>query len=82
MFAHYPAQAQQHYGKWMHYLSKSIPKMGGQPPDVVAQALEHALSAARPKTRYVLDNTSRMRALLEFLPTRLRDALMARQFGL
>jgi NAD(P)-dependent dehydrogenase (short-subunit alcohol dehydrogenase family) len=78
MFQGYPPAAQALYGPAMHYLSKVIPKMKGLPPERVAQVAEKALTARRPKARYVLDTTSRIRALLELLPSSWRDALIAK----
>jgi NAD(P)-dependent dehydrogenase (short-subunit alcohol dehydrogenase family) len=45
----------------------------------VARAIEHALTAARPKPRYVIGLSARARLVLEMMPTRLRDRLIARQ---
>jgi NAD(P)-dependent dehydrogenase (short-subunit alcohol dehydrogenase family) len=45
----------------------------GEPPDEVAKVVEHALTARRPKTRYVVGRDARRRARVERLPDRLRD---------
>ena len=50
---------------------------GGDPGDV-ARAVEHALTADRPKARYVVGRDAHIRAWLERLPTRVRDRLLAR----
>ncbi|HKP17609.1 MAG TPA: SDR family oxidoreductase [Gaiellaceae bacterium] len=47
------------------------------PAEEVARAVEHALTAARPKTRYVVGRDARLRARLEQLPDRLRDRVLA-----
>jgi NAD(P)-dependent dehydrogenase (short-subunit alcohol dehydrogenase family) len=52
-----------------------------QPPDVVAQAVIHALTARRPKTRYVIGGMRWQFLLLSKLPDRLRDWVIARRFG-
>jgi NAD(P)-dependent dehydrogenase (short-subunit alcohol dehydrogenase family) len=44
-----------------------------QPPDVVARAVVHALTARRPKTRYVVGGRRRTLLLISKLPDRLRD---------
>ena len=44
-----------------------------QPPDVVARAVAHALTARRPKTRYVVGGRRRSLLLMSKLPDRLRD---------
>lgn len=50
----------------------------GIDPDVVAKAVEHALTAARPSARYLVGRDARIRAWIERLPTRLRDRVLAR----
>ncbi len=45
----------------------------GIDPDVVARAVEHALTASRPKARYLVGRDAHIRAWIERLPTRLRD---------
>jgi NAD(P)-dependent dehydrogenase (short-subunit alcohol dehydrogenase family) len=47
------------------------------PAEEVARAVEHALTAARPKTRYLVGRDARLRARLERLPDRLRDRVLA-----
>lgn len=51
------------------------------PADLVARAVEHALTARRPKTRYLVGRDARMRARLERLPDRLRDRVLAALLG-
>ncbi len=48
------------------------------PADRVAVAVEHALTAPRPKTRYLVGRDARIRAALERLPDRMRDRVLAR----
>jgi NAD(P)-dependent dehydrogenase (short-subunit alcohol dehydrogenase family) len=50
----------------------------GVPADVVAQAVERALTSAKPRTRYVVGPDARRRARLERLPDRLRDRVLTR----
>ena len=50
----------------------------GIDPDVVARAVEHALTASRPKARYLVGRDAHLRAWIERLPTRLRDRLLTR----
>ena len=48
-------------------------------PECVAKAIAHALTAARPKTRYLVGHDARLQALVFWLlPDRLRDALLVR----
>ena len=52
----------------------------GISPDRVAEAVEHALTAGRPKTRYLVGIDARAQAALRrFLPDRLLDRLVASQ---
>ena len=50
----------------------------GVPPEEVAKAVEHALTSAKPKARYLVGPDARRRARLQKLPDRLRDRLLAR----
>lgn len=53
------------------------------PPDVVAQAVERALTARRPRARYTAGTQAKaMVTMNTVLPTRLNDALGARLLGL
>jgi len=53
------------------------------PPERVARAIEHALTAPRPKTRYLVGLDARVQALMVWLlPDRARDALLGRLMGL
>jgi NAD(P)-dependent dehydrogenase (short-subunit alcohol dehydrogenase family) len=48
------------------------------PPIEVAKAVEHALTASRPKTRYVVGPDAKRRALVQRLPDRWRDRVLTR----
>lgn len=50
----------------------------GMSPDRVAEAVEHALTAPRPKTRYLVGRDAKLRAGFEHLPDRLRDRVYER----
>jgi NAD(P)-dependent dehydrogenase (short-subunit alcohol dehydrogenase family) len=50
----------------------------GEPAENVAKVVEHALTADRPKTRYLVGRDARRRARVEHLPDRLRDRLYER----
>jgi len=55
----------------------------GIPPEKVAKAIEHALSARRPRTRYLVGLDAKAQARLNaILPTRLVDRLIARATGM
>jgi NAD(P)-dependent dehydrogenase (short-subunit alcohol dehydrogenase family) len=51
---------------------------GGVDPDVVAAAVEHALTASRPRTRYLVGPDAKRRARVQRLPDRLRDRALER----
>jgi hypothetical protein len=52
-------------------------------PDKVARTVEHALTARRPRPRYVVGADARGMILLQsVLPTRVFDRLMLRAMGL
>jgi NAD(P)-dependent dehydrogenase (short-subunit alcohol dehydrogenase family) len=49
-----------------------------EPAERVADAVEHALTAERPKTRYLVGRDARLRAGIERLPDRVRDRVYER----
>jgi NAD(P)-dependent dehydrogenase (short-subunit alcohol dehydrogenase family) len=51
----------------------------GAPPEAVADAVEHALTAARPRTRYLVGRDAKLRARVERLPDRIRDRVIVRR---
>jgi NAD(P)-dependent dehydrogenase (short-subunit alcohol dehydrogenase family) len=55
---------------------------GGAPPEVVAEAVAHALTAHRPRIRYQVGPRSRrMTMLARVLPDRLLDGMLQRTFA-
>lgn len=68
------------YGRRIDAFRKLAAARGakGIPADEVAKAVEHALTAARPRPRYVVGRDARIRAGFERLPTRARDRLLVR----
>jgi NAD(P)-dependent dehydrogenase (short-subunit alcohol dehydrogenase family) len=48
------------------------------PVAIVADAVEHALTSPRPKTRYLVGPDAKRRARLQLLPDRARDRLLTR----
>jgi NAD(P)-dependent dehydrogenase (short-subunit alcohol dehydrogenase family) len=50
----------------------------GEPAEAVARTVEHALTAAKPRTRYLVGRDARRRARVERLPDRLRDRVYER----
>ena len=80
-----PEEAMVLYGKAVNALREAARKFeaAGIPPDRVARAVEHALTASRPRTRYVVGfDATVQRILSDVVPDRLLDGLVARQLGL
>lgn len=73
------------YARHVAGLRQNIARFGSAvaPPDAVARAIEHALTARRPRARYVVGAPARtMVAMSALLPTRTGDAIGARIAGL
>ncbi len=52
------------------------------PPLVIAEAVHHALTADKPKTRYLVGHGGKQTAVAAALPDRARDKALARELGL
>lgn len=73
------------YGEAITVVMELSRRMGesGVAPEKVAAAVVHALTASRPKTRYLVGRDARIGSLVaELLPGRLRDAALVRIMGL
>jgi NAD(P)-dependent dehydrogenase (short-subunit alcohol dehydrogenase family) len=84
MIAQMPVQVQALYGKAMTARRASAARQAqqGAPPQIVADAIAHALSAAKPQTRYVVGRDARFAArFIAWLPDRLRDRLILARRG-
>jgi len=79
-----PEEGLQLYSQVIERFEEEIRKIerAGHPPEVVADAVHHALTAARPRTRYLVGKTARLQVCLSHLPDRLRDALLLRAMGI
>lgn len=80
-----PTRARELYGEVIDTMRSQATEMGerGIPPRHVARAVEHALAARRPRTRYVVGRDAKMTlAATRFLPDRVRDRLVTWQGGL
>lgn len=80
-----PAEALQLYGPALRAFRQGIEAEAarGAPTDVVVKAVVHALTARRPRTRYVVGNQSGLQIkFFRALPDRWRDALIARRLGI
>lgn len=74
-----PAAAEELYGKKLAVLRQTVSKVGrrGISPEKVAATVHRALTANRPKTRYLVGLDAKVGALLvKLLPDRLRDWLI------
>lgn len=79
----WPAQAMQLYGDVIPRMRRITEQTAKRaiPPDRVARVVEHALTASRPRTRYVVGTDARARAMIRRMPDRMRDAVVARMIG-
>jgi NAD(P)-dependent dehydrogenase (short-subunit alcohol dehydrogenase family) len=78
--AELPAELGDRYGERMAAFREAATAAGrrAEPADEVATVIERALTTERPKARYVVGRDARRRALIERLPTRLRDRVYER----
>jgi NAD(P)-dependent dehydrogenase (short-subunit alcohol dehydrogenase family) len=79
-----PPEAELLYGKLIERIRSESVKAAerGLPPRKVAEAVAHALTASRPRTRYLVGGEAKLRARLSaILPDRAFDALIARALG-
>jgi NAD(P)-dependent dehydrogenase (short-subunit alcohol dehydrogenase family) len=79
-----PPEVRERYGEIIDAVRKQSEKnrSDGVPPQEVADAVAHALTASRPKTRYLVGRDAKMRAPMAMvLPDRLMDAAIARALG-
>jgi NAD(P)-dependent dehydrogenase (short-subunit alcohol dehydrogenase family) len=76
-----PAEAQQAYGKLIAFVREAsvAGARDGLPPDAVAKDVEHALTARKPRTRYLVGREAKSRGILaRLVPDRMLDAAIAR----
>lgn len=76
-----PPEAAELYGARIDAFRELAVKRGtaGAPPESVADAVEHALMADKPRTRYLVGRDAKLRARVERLPDRLRDRVIVRR---
>jgi NAD(P)-dependent dehydrogenase (short-subunit alcohol dehydrogenase family) len=77
-----PPEADELYGDIIRAVraeSAKIEQERGLPPSAVAEAVGHALTAKKPKTRYLVGRDAKMRAAMaKRLPDRVMDSLIGR----
>src|SRR3954453_13455207 len=76
----FPPDAAQLYGERVEKFRRLAASRASNavPAAEVAKAVEHALTAAKPKTRYVVGPDAKRRAAVQRLPDRWRDSLLSR----
>ncbi len=79
LLAQLPAAAHTFYGPVFPFMRARLANTKGIPADNVAKVIAHALTAQQPKARYLVGNDARLRMMIEGLPTRWRDRLIASQ---
>jgi NAD(P)-dependent dehydrogenase (short-subunit alcohol dehydrogenase family) len=84
MQGRWPERALQLYGDTIPKLRTMTEKTASSAiePVNVAKVVEHALTATRPRTRYLVGKDARIQALVRRVPDRTRDAMVARMIGL
>ena len=75
-----PAEANERYGSRMNSFRGVAAKRAANaaPPETVVRAVEHALTAETPKTRYLVGRDAKIRATIERLPDRIRDRILSK----
>jgi NAD(P)-dependent dehydrogenase (short-subunit alcohol dehydrogenase family) len=79
-----PPEMRERYGELIDAVRRASEKnrTDGVPPSEVAEAVAHALTADKPKTRYLVGRDAKMRApMAKILPDRVMDAAVGRALG-
>jgi NAD(P)-dependent dehydrogenase (short-subunit alcohol dehydrogenase family) len=71
-----PQAAHELYGPAIAAVRHSVLKLRGAPVATVVRAVVHALTAPRPRARYVVGLDARVRLMLDTLPWRMRDRII------
>ena len=81
----FPVPGRSRYADAFRIMTKraTAHERSGSPPEVVAEAVLHAMTAKRPKARYPVGAGSRLQSILaRVLPDRLLDQMLIRTLGL
>ena len=73
-----PERAELYAARIRRFREVALSRGPGIDADVVARAVEHALTASRPKARYLVGRDAHLRAWIERLPARLRDRILSK----
>jgi NAD(P)-dependent dehydrogenase (short-subunit alcohol dehydrogenase family) len=80
-----PPEAERLYGKLIAAVregTQRIARETGSEPSEVAEVIGEALTASRPRTRYLVGNDAKQRAVMaKLLPARVMDRLIGRALG-
>jgi NAD(P)-dependent dehydrogenase (short-subunit alcohol dehydrogenase family) len=80
-----PTEGARWYGDMLRAFTKRAydTELNGSPPEVVARAVHHALTAARPRIRYTVGKGAKLLTIMpRLLPDRFLDIIRTRIFGL
>jgi NAD(P)-dependent dehydrogenase (short-subunit alcohol dehydrogenase family) len=78
MLGEMPPQVVELYGPAMRVVRSRVSRLPGASTDGVVHAVVHALTARRPRARYLVGMDARARLILNWMPWRLRDRAVAR----
>lgn len=77
----FPPEAAERYGRRMQQFGQLAAERSSEhavSTGAVAKAIEHALTAPRPRTRYLIGPDAKRRAAVQWLPDRVRDRVLTR----
>ena len=79
MLAGLPAKAGKLYGDMLRRLDEIVRHTSetALPPTRIAKVVEHALTTHHPRARYLIGGMGRVQLVLDALPTRVRDHVLA-----
>lgn len=80
----YPGEAQERYGETMERMRELVAKteQRASDPDKVVRAVHHAITAKRPRTRYLIGSDAMVQAqAAQWLPDRVRDSVILKFIG-
>lgn len=78
MLERMPPQVVELYGPAMRVVRSRVSRLPGASTEGVVRAVVHALTARRPRARYLVGVDARARLILNWMPWRLRDRAVAR----
>ncbi len=79
LLAEMPEEAHTLYGRAIEAIRRRVDNIGGIPAERVARVVAHALTARRPRPRYIVGRDARVAVALSYFPTHVRDWLVAKR---